>query len=142
MQSIKENSIYESFREFVSSNGISNETIESAFGSGYFERNPMYHNDRVITRLLKYIGRGELRAKAEYPTPSSVQFRLVKAKKTGPIGKIIKRLTADLTEYRELVDNYEKRGTENLDYDETEYYGAYLGKVELLESIIPELKKC
>ena len=41
-----------------------------------------------------------------------------------------------LTEYKQLVANYENRGIENLGLEDTEYYGAYLGKVELLEAII------
>ena len=59
-----------------------------------------------------------------------------------PIENLIKRLKNELAEYRKLVANYEKRGIENLDYEETEYYGAYVGKVEILESLIPELEKC
>lgn len=57
------------------------------------------------------------------------------------IADLIKQSKKDLSEYKKLVRQYEKRGLENLDYEETEYYGAYLGKVELLEIIIEKLEK-
>jgi hypothetical protein len=57
------------------------------------------------------------------------------------IKDLINENKQQLKEYRKLVSGYEKRGLENLDYEETEYYGAYLGKVELLETIIEKLEK-
>jgi hypothetical protein len=57
------------------------------------------------------------------------------------IKDLINENKQQLNEYRKLVSGYEKRGLENLDYEETEYYGAYLGKVELLETIIEKLEK-
>jgi hypothetical protein len=53
----------------------------------------------------------------------------------------INDLKIKLAEYTELCNTYEKNGIENLDYEETETYGVYLGKKELLEEIIPNLEK-
>ena len=39
-------------------------------------------------------------------------------------------------EYTKLIEESEKRGIENLSYEDTEYYGAYLGKVELIDFLI------
>jgi hypothetical protein len=57
------------------------------------------------------------------------------------IRDLINENKRQLDEYRVLVSVYEEKGIENLDYEETEYYGAYLGKVELLETIIEKLGK-
>jgi hypothetical protein len=57
------------------------------------------------------------------------------------ITDLINENKRQLDEYRILVSVYEEKGIENLDYEETEYYGAYLGKVELLETIIEKLEK-
>jgi hypothetical protein len=35
-----------------------------------------------------------------------------------------------------LINAYEKRGLDNLESHEIEYYGAYLGKVELCEYLL------
>ena len=53
----------------------------------------------------------------------------------------INELKVKLVEYTELCNTYEKNGIENLDFEETETYGVYLGKKELLEEIIPNLEK-
>ena len=53
----------------------------------------------------------------------------------------INDLKVKLVEYTELCNTYEKNGIENLGYGETETYGVYLGKKELLEEIIPNLEK-
>ena len=55
--------------------------------------------------------------------------------------KLIKRLEEQLAEYTELVTNYEAKGLDNLDLGDTETYGVYLGKKELLEDLIPTLQK-
>jgi hypothetical protein len=57
------------------------------------------------------------------------------------IRDLINENKRQLDGYRVLVSVYEEKGIENLDYEETEYYGAYLGKVELLETIIEKLGK-
>jgi hypothetical protein len=57
------------------------------------------------------------------------------------ISDLINENKRQLDEYRILVSVYEEKGIENLDYEETEYYGTYLGKVELLETIIEKLEK-
>lgn len=53
----------------------------------------------------------------------------------------INDLKVKLAEYTEICNTYEKNGIENLDYEETETYGVYLGKQELLEEIIPNLER-
>lgn len=53
----------------------------------------------------------------------------------------INDLKVKLAEYTKLCNTYEKNGIENLDYEETETYGVYLGKKELLEEIIPNLER-
>ena len=58
-----------------------------------------------------------------------------------PMKQLIASLKKQLKGYQKLVSMYEKRGLENLDYEETEFYGAYLGKVELLQDLIPRLEK-
>ena len=54
--------------------------------------------------------------------------------------KIIKELEDLKKQYEELVREYENRGVENLGIEETEYYGAYLGKVELCEYLLNKFK--
>ena len=55
--------------------------------------------------------------------------------------ELIKELKAMKKEYALLVKSYEKRGLENLDCEEIEYYGAYLGKVELCEDLLSKYNK-
>ena len=54
---------------------------------------------------------------------------------------IIAKYQERLNEYRTLVTELENRGIENLSFEETEDYGLYKGKMEILEEIIPELEK-
>lgn len=56
-----------------------------------------------------------------------------------PILPNINDLKIKLAEYTELCNTYEKNGIENLGYDETETYGVYLGKKELLEEILEKI---
>ena len=55
--------------------------------------------------------------------------------------ELIEEMKEQLIQYQSIVVAYEKRGLENLDYEETEYYGAYLGKVEILEYYINKYNK-
>lgn len=55
------------------------------------------------------------------------------------MNELIEKYKKQLADYRELVKEYEDRGLDNLDFEDTEYYGAYLGKVEILEEIIKDL---
>ena len=55
--------------------------------------------------------------------------------------KIIKDLKERLVEYNDLVKQSESIGLDNLNYEETESYGVYVGKVEILEELIPKLEK-
>lgn len=52
--------------------------------------------------------------------------------------KLIKELEGKLKEYTKLVERAERRS--QLNFEETEDYGVYLGKKELLEDIIFKLK--
>lgn len=54
---------------------------------------------------------------------------------------LLKELKNQLIEYTKLCNITESRGIENLDFDETETYGVFLGKKELLEELIPKLEK-
>lgn len=54
--------------------------------------------------------------------------------------ELIKKYKALISKYQKLISKYEKRGLENLDSEEIEYYGAYLGKVEILQEVINDLK--
>lgn len=54
--------------------------------------------------------------------------------------KIIKSFKKQLAEYQGLVKEFEDKGIENLDYTDTEEYGVYKGKAEILESLIPKLE--
>ena len=55
--------------------------------------------------------------------------------------QIIKELKELKEAYSKFVEEYEKRGLDNLDSEETEYYGAYLGKAELCEYLLTKYKK-
>jgi hypothetical protein len=55
------------------------------------------------------------------------------------MNELIEKYKQMLKDYRKSVADFEKKGLENLDSEETEYYGAYLGKAELLEEIIKDL---
>lgn len=54
---------------------------------------------------------------------------------------LIKQYKKDIKGYKTLIKEYEERGLENLDSEEIEYYGAYLGKIEILEIVISDLSK-
>lgn len=57
----------------------------------------------------------------------------------------MKELKKELTKlkkgYAKLVKAFEKNGRENIDYESVEYYGAYLGKVELCEDLLKMISK-
>ena len=54
--------------------------------------------------------------------------------------ELIKKMKKNLKEYQKMAQAFEKKGLENLSYEETEFYGAYLGKAEILEQLIPEIQ--
>lgn len=68
---------YSGFREFVKHHNITPEQVDKCFSKGYFERNPMYRNDRCINIMLKFLGI-EAKVKTVYPTHSTVRFDLIK----------------------------------------------------------------
>ena len=57
----------------------------------------------------------------------------------GQIDKLIKKYKKELEDYRKFVQDYEDKGLDNHDSEQIEYYGAYLGKTEVLEDIIKDL---
>jgi hypothetical protein len=57
------------------------------------------------------------------------------------IKELIKKYNTLLSGYQELIYEYEAKGTVNFTFEDTEYYGAYLGKVEMLEVVIEDLQK-
>ena len=56
------------------------------------------------------------------------------------IQELIDELKVLQDEYQGLIANYEARGVENLDYEDTEFYGAYQGKEEMLHLVIGKLE--
>ena len=56
------------------------------------------------------------------------------------IAELKKELTELKKGYTKLVKAFEKNGRENIDYESVEYYGAYLGKVELCEYLLEKIK--
>lgn len=54
--------------------------------------------------------------------------------------ELIAKYKTQLEEYNQLVADMEARGIENLSYEETEDYGVYKGKAEMLEQVIPDLE--
>lgn len=54
--------------------------------------------------------------------------------------ELINDLKNRLVEYTQLVKESESKGLETLNSEEIEYYGAYLGKKELLEELVPKLE--
>ena len=57
------------------------------------------------------------------------------------VGRIIMELKSDMKEYKKLIEDTEAIGTGNLSYEETEDYGVYKGKFEILETVIKRLKQ-
>ena len=55
--------------------------------------------------------------------------------------ELVKKYKTLISGYKKLISEYEAKGLENLNFEDTEYYGAYLGKVEILEVVIEDLKK-
>lgn len=54
--------------------------------------------------------------------------------------KLLNQLMQDHFEYSFFIDEYEKKGIENLDSESLEIYHVCVGKKECLESIIDEIK--
>ena len=54
--------------------------------------------------------------------------------------ELITKYKEQLAEYNELVQSLEERGLDNLSYGETEDYGVYKGKAEILEQVITDLE--
>ena len=54
---------------------------------------------------------------------------------------LIKELEQLKKGYQDLVNDYEGTGLENLDSDQIESYGAYLGKVDLCDYLLNKYKK-
>lgn len=56
------------------------------------------------------------------------------------IKELIQKYQIEQKQYHSMVEDFEKRGLENLDSEEIEYYGAYLGKWEKLSEVISDLQ--
>jgi hypothetical protein len=57
----------------------------------------------------------------------------------GQIDKLIKKYKKELEGYRKLRNTNVAKGTVNFGFQETENYGAYLGKIEILEEVLKDL---
>lgn len=55
--------------------------------------------------------------------------------------KLIKVYEIQKREYDSMLDKYNEKGIEDLDFEETENYGVFLGKSELYENVIDDLKQ-
>lgn len=55
--------------------------------------------------------------------------------------ELITYLKREIKERGKLITKYEKRGLENLDYEETELYGFWVGSKEMAETILEKLKR-
>lgn len=67
---------YKSFLHFVKHHKIEQSVINKCFGKDYFKKNPMYSNDKAITRLLKHLGI-DAKAVTKHPTHDTVCFEIV-----------------------------------------------------------------
>ena len=65
--------------------------------------------------------------------------KLVKDKST--LARLIGELRRIKKEYRRIVEDTEAMGLDKLNHEETEDYGVYKGKLEILEVVIKRLKK-
>ena len=57
------------------------------------------------------------------------------------IKKLIKVYEIQKREYDLMLDKINEKGIEDLDFEETETYGVFLGKSELYENVIDDLKQ-
>jgi len=57
------------------------------------------------------------------------------------IKKLIKVYEIQKREYDLMLDKMNEKGIEDLDFEETETYGVFLGKSELYENVIDDLKQ-
>lgn len=57
------------------------------------------------------------------------------------VGKLIKFCEKNVKEFKSLKKGFEKKGLENLNLEETEEYGCYVGKYEVLIAMIKKLKE-
>ena len=57
------------------------------------------------------------------------------------VTKLIKVYEVQKKEYDLMLNKYNEKGIENLDFEDTENYGVFLGKSELYENVIDDLKQ-
>ena len=57
------------------------------------------------------------------------------------IKNLIKIYEVQKKEYDSMLNKYNEKGIENLDFEDTENYGVFLGKSELYENVIDDLKQ-
>jgi len=54
--------------------------------------------------------------------------------------ELLNELKEQLGEYTQLVEEAEAKGFYGASFEDTETYGVYLGKKEMLEDLIPKLE--
>jgi len=54
--------------------------------------------------------------------------------------ELINQLKENQIEYERLIEEKESKGIENMNFEETEDYGFYQGKLDLLVNLIPQLE--
>ena len=57
------------------------------------------------------------------------------------IKKLIKKYNYVLSGNQELISECKAKGLENFNFEDTETYGVFLGKSELYENVIDDLKQ-
>ena len=57
------------------------------------------------------------------------------------VTKLIKVYEIQKKSYDSMIDSLNEKGIENLDFEDTENYGVFLGKSELYENVIDDLKE-
>lgn len=56
------------------------------------------------------------------------------------LAQLIELYKEVLEDYRMMLKEYEEKGMENLSHTESEEYGILVGKIEMLEDILPKLE--
>jgi len=67
---------YAGFVEFCKYHNITQDHINACFGVDYFKKHPMYHNDKAINRISKWLFMG-IEVKTVYPTNTTVRFDVI-----------------------------------------------------------------
>jgi hypothetical protein len=92
----------------------------------YFQKNPM--------SFEKWL-------KKEKGIDGIISIKKIKNNMQEEIKKLIKVYEIQKREYDSMLNKYNEKGIEDLDFEETETYGVFLGKSELYENVIDDLKQ-